>query len=129
MPYSGENPYFSRKSFAYNSISAHTGLVPFKTDSRMNLRRIFAKISRRRRMSARVLLASSLFASALFFCLLSANAFAADLDWSVRTWQIDDGSNNSVVDIAQSPDGYLWIATLTGLNRFDGLQIEHYPVA
>ena len=95
----------------------------------MNLRRIFAKINRRRRPPARALFAFSLFASALFFCLLSANAFAADLDWSVRTWQIDDGSNNSVVDIAQSPDGYLWIATLTGLNRFDGLQIEHYPVA
>jgi signal transduction histidine kinase/ligand-binding sensor domain-containing protein/ActR/RegA family two-component response regulator len=36
-------------------------------------------------------------------------------------WQIEDGlPQNGVRDIAQTPDGYLWIATLEGLVRFDG---------
>ena len=51
---------------------------------------------------------------------LARSSWAADLTWSVRTWQMDDGSNNSMSGIAQSPDGYLWIATLAGLNQFDG---------
>lgn len=58
----------------------------------------------------------------------TATSRAADLAWSVRTWQIDDGSNNGIVGIAQSPDGYLWIATMAGLNRFDGLRFEHHIV-
>ena len=38
-------------------------------------------------------------------------------------WQIEDGlPQNGVRDIAQTPDGYLWIATLEGLVRFDGVQ-------
>ena len=38
-------------------------------------------------------------------------------------WQIEDGlPQNGVRDIAQTPEGYLWIATLEGLVRFDGVQ-------
>jgi signal transduction histidine kinase/ligand-binding sensor domain-containing protein len=59
---------------------------------------------------------------------LCVNAFAATSDYSVRTWQIDDGSNNTIVGIAQASDGYLWIATLSALNRFDGLNFAHHPV-
>jgi signal transduction histidine kinase/ligand-binding sensor domain-containing protein len=59
---------------------------------------------------------------------LATSGSAADLSWSVRTWQMDDGSNNSISGIAQSPDGYLWIATLAGLNQFDGLHFEHHVV-
>jgi signal transduction histidine kinase/ligand-binding sensor domain-containing protein len=65
---------------------------------------------------------------AFFFSATCVSAFAASLDFSVRTWQIDDGSNNTIVGIAQASDGYLWIASLSGLNRFDGITLEHHPV-
>jgi signal transduction histidine kinase/ligand-binding sensor domain-containing protein/ActR/RegA family two-component response regulator len=39
----------------------------------------------------------------------------------LRTWTSDDGlPQNTVTDIVQTPDGYLWIATQDGLARFDG---------
>ncbi len=38
-------------------------------------------------------------------------------------WQIEDGlPQNGVRDIVQTPDGYLWVATLEGLVRFDGVR-------
>jgi signal transduction histidine kinase/ligand-binding sensor domain-containing protein len=33
-------------------------------------------------------------------------------------------SDNSVLDIVQDENGFVWIATLNGLNRFDGVQFE-----
>lgn len=45
--------------------------------------------------------------------------------WSFRVWQSDDGlPNNRVTSLAQTPDGYLWIATPTRLARFDGDRVE-----
>jgi len=59
----------------------------------------------------------------IFFA--AATAFATS-DWSVRFWQSDDGlPNNKVTSIAQTPDGYLWIATPTLLSRFDG---DHFEI-
>src|SRR5271166_5649819 len=38
-----------------------------------------------------------------------------------ETWRIEDGlPQNSVSAIAQTRDGYLWLATFDGLVRFDG---------
>lgn len=40
---------------------------------------------------------------------------------------VEDGlSQNSVNDILQDSDGYIWIATQEGLNRFDGYSFVHY---
>jgi len=40
----------------------------------------------------------------------------------VNRWTTDDGLPQSTVnDIAQTPDGYLWLATYGGLVRFDGV--------
>ncbi|MCX8478016.1 MAG: triple tyrosine motif-containing protein [Sphingomonas sp.] len=39
-------------------------------------------------------------------------------------WTIDDGAPISIVAIAQTPDGYLWLGTLKGLYRFDGVTFE-----
>ncbi len=48
--------------------------------------------------------------------------------WAVRSWQSDDGlPNNTVLSLAQTPDGYLWVATATRLARFDGRQFEIIP--
>lgn len=43
--------------------------------------------------------------------------------WHVRQWTTDDElPQNSARALAQTPDGYLWIGTLSGLARFDGAQ-------
>jgi signal transduction histidine kinase/ligand-binding sensor domain-containing protein len=44
-----------------------------------------------------------------------------------RVWTIEDGlPTGSVRSIAQTPDGYLWIGTLDGLVRFDGVRMRLY---
>lgn len=45
-------------------------------------------------------------------------------DHIIKNWEIDDGlPYGSVLDVAQTPDGYLWIGTLFGgLCRFDGVR-------
>ena len=45
--------------------------------------------------------------------------------WLTRTWQTDEGlPGNNVTGVAQAIDGYLWVATLGGLMRFDGERFE-----
>lgn len=42
-----------------------------------------------------------------------------------NTWTAEDGlPMNTVMDIAQTPDGYLWFATEAGLVRFDGIRFN-----
>jgi signal transduction histidine kinase len=42
-----------------------------------------------------------------------------------RLWTNEDGlPNGSVRSVAQTPDGYLWIATLDGLVRVDGVRMQ-----
>src|SRR5205814_202205 len=39
-----------------------------------------------------------------------------------RTWSTDDGQTQSTLQaIAQTPDGYIWVGTQNGLERFDGV--------
>ena len=53
------------------------------------------------------------------FCLNSA----AGAQYRFRVWTAEDGLPQNIVrGISQTPDGYLWIATLDGLARFDGVQ-------
>jgi len=42
----------------------------------------------------------------------------------VREWTLDDGLPTPVQFFTQTPDGYLWITTLNGLVRFDGVRFE-----
>jgi len=61
--------------------------------------------------------------------LFIATTTVASPQWSVRSWQSDEGlPDNTVVGIDQTPDGFLWVATLTGLVRFDGMQFREFPV-
>jgi signal transduction histidine kinase/ligand-binding sensor domain-containing protein/CheY-like chemotaxis protein len=47
-----------------------------------------------------------------------------------RQWTIEDGlSGNTVRDILQTHDGYLWLATGNGLARFDGLRFASFSTA
>ena len=58
----------------------------------------------------------------LCFCLCSCAA-AAQAQYRINHWTADDGlPQNSVYGIVQTDDGYLWMATLDGLARFDGVR-------
>ncbi len=69
-------------------------------------------------------------ASAFGALLLAALSARASLDPSKaltqyvhRSWQADSGlPQNSVLAIAQTPDGYVWLGTEDGLVRFDGVR-------
>jgi ligand-binding sensor domain-containing protein len=50
-------------------------------------------------------------------------AFAAEPQYGFERFTVEDGLPQNIVrGIAQTPDGYLWIATLDGLARFDGVR-------
>lgn len=56
----------------------------------------------------------------LFFLLLSIGALKAQ-QYSFIHHGVEEGLSQSVVNtIVQDKDGYLWIGTMSGLNRFDG---------
>ena len=71
----------------------------------------------------------------LFVCILQIfNAHDdanASQDYVIKVWGPDDGlAEESVTDIAQTPEGYLWIGTLFGsVLRFDGTRFVSYNSA
>src|SRR4051812_40758672 len=54
-------------------------------------------------------------ATALCALLVTTVVRGGEPQWSVRTWQIPDGSANTVTGIVQSADGYLWVSTTAGV--------------
>jgi signal transduction histidine kinase/ligand-binding sensor domain-containing protein len=69
-----------------------------------------------------------LIASLSFLGIAGSPAASINSAWSVRVWQSDDGlPNNIVTGLAQTQDGYLWVANPTRLARFDGVQFEEFP--
>ena len=68
--------------------------------------------------------------SVLAFVCLYAGMVAAT-SWQLpqynhRAWSMLEGAPADVWALAQTPDGYLWLGTGTGLYRFDGMQFEHF---
>lgn len=68
-------------------------------------------------------------AGALLFCASSALRAAshpvlrAGGSYSIDVWTTDEGlPQNSVIAMTQTRDGYLWLGTLSGLVRFDGIR-------
>ncbi|MBU6408800.1 MAG: hypothetical protein KGR98_00300 [Verrucomicrobia bacterium] len=52
-------------------------------------------------------------------------AGSTNLNWFARSWQTAEGlPNNRVDSLAQTPDGFLWVATPRGLARFDGVTFD-----
>ena len=72
--------------------------------------------------------------AAVFFLLVCWRLTAAPVadfgaDWSKRIWQVEDGlPAANVAGIGQTSDGYLWLATQSGLARFDGARFEQVPI-
>lgn len=70
----------------------------------------------------------------IIFFLLSCSLWGLDPakgvdQYLVYQWDISDGiPSNTISSIAQTPDGYLWIATLKGLVRFDGLNFRRKAI-
>ena len=61
-------------------------------------------------------------AAACLFCLFSPVPPAV-AQYHVDSWTTDDGLPQNVIrDACQTPDGYLWLATMDGLVRFDGMR-------
>lgn len=51
-------------------------------------------------------------------------------DWFYRDWQVDDGlPGNDVTGIVQAGEGWLWVATQSGLARFDGVKFRDVPLS
>ncbi len=71
--------------------------------------------------------------SILFLLLFAASpiAFALDPDRTIAqfyhtAWTIEDGAPSGAHVLAQTKDGYLWLAAESGLFRFDGVRFERY---
>jgi len=71
--------------------------------------------------------------SILFLLLFAAShiAFALDSDRTIAqfyhtAWTIEDGVPSGAHELAQTKDGYLWLAAESGLFRFDGVRCQRY---
>lgn len=67
----------------------------------------------------------------LLLVLAALRASGLDSDRSIdqffhTSWIIGEGAPSGITQMVQTTDGYLWLATQTGLVRFDGINFEHY---
>ncbi len=62
----------------------------------------------------------------LLFAMAAPGA-STNVNWTMRSWQSDEGlPDNSVVAVEQAADGFLWVATRSGLARFDGVRFREF---
>jgi ligand-binding sensor domain-containing protein/AraC-like DNA-binding protein len=76
----------------------------------------------------RTAVAAGLLLAALMSFPLSAACLDPDREpagYLMRNWNVGDGlPQNSVTSIVQSPDGFIWLGTYSGLARFDGVEFR-----
>ncbi|MEA3178869.1 MAG: hypothetical protein QOI59_2392, partial [Gammaproteobacteria bacterium] len=71
----------------------------------------------------RIVLAASLLVLGWSPCALALNPALDVSQYAHTAWRVGEGVlPRPVVAIAQTPDGYLWLATEAGLLRFDGIR-------
>ena len=59
-----------------------------------------------------------------------AAALPNQTDFTIDAWGTEEGlPQSSVLSIAQTPDGYLWLATFNGLARFDGVRFTVFDTS
>src|SRR5436190_6286297 len=72
-------------------------------------------------------------AGVLLLALLIGSDVQAEVvgkDWSVHVWRRSDGlPSNIITGVAQSQDGYLWVATDKGMARFDGARFVEFSTS
>src|SRR5580658_4409353 len=57
-------------------------------------------------------------------CALALNPALDVSQYAHTAWKVRDGfANGSIISIAQTPDGYVWLGTALGLSRFDGIRV------
>lgn len=56
--------------------------------------------------------------------LLSGRSLSAPSKGLYDVWRIEEGVQSPVTAIVQSHDGYLWLGTYHGLERFDGVRLK-----
>jgi class 3 adenylate cyclase/ligand-binding sensor domain-containing protein len=57
----------------------------------------------------------------LFFLLFYVTALAQPSQAQIKTYAVEDGRSHQTFKIQQDAAGYIWLATLNGLKRFDGI--------
>jgi ligand-binding sensor domain-containing protein/signal transduction histidine kinase len=71
--------------------------------------------------------------SAMMSRAAAGNISAADSPFIIDVWETGPGEQklpqSSVISIIQTRDGYLWLGTLNGLVRFDGIRFTVFDVA
>lgn len=80
---------------------------------------------------ARLMRIARVLSACMFVLLLVTAARALDPDRDIhqfvhRSWGQNEGYPGRAQDLAQTTDGFLWIATHKGLFRFDGVHFERY---
>ncbi|MCX7722865.1 MAG: histidine kinase [Verrucomicrobiae bacterium] len=77
---------------------------------------------------ARVVRIGRVTVAAWFACVAAASAVAAEqAGFIIDVWGNEHGlPQSSVIAIEQTRDGYLWLGTLNGLVRFDGVRFKVY---
>ncbi|UTW63957.1 hypothetical protein KFE98_07405 [bacterium SCSIO 12741] len=69
----------------------------------------------------------SVYISAIILACMATISVAAQRVVDFKTLSTSDGlSHNIVFDILQDRDGFLWLATQNGLNRYDGYRFQVY---
>jgi signal transduction histidine kinase/ligand-binding sensor domain-containing protein len=54
----------------------------------------------------------------------------AEDNWSLRVWRSDEGLPDNIIEgVAQTSDGFLWVATRSGLADFDGVRFQEFAPA
>jgi signal transduction histidine kinase/ligand-binding sensor domain-containing protein len=68
--------------------------------------------------------------NAVWFALASPALAENENPFFARAWLAEDGlPDNRVVGLAQTSDGYLWVATQGGVVRFDGVRFQRVSLA
>ena len=67
--------------------------------------------------------------AAFLLAAAAAHAVPPASDYFYRGWRIDNGlPDNSVNTVLQDRQNYVWLATMTGLVRFDGHHFQEFPL-
>ena len=75
-------------------------------------------------------LTRSFFLILVFVNLYQLELFAQNQDATFQHFDIEGGlSDNSVNCIVQDDDGFVWIGTDDGLNKYNGYSSKIYPIA